>query len=126
MKRLVHFAERHSFSSILEIDNCCQPLQLEAMPTQNVNLPPHFKKFVEKNVRDGRFGNVSEVVRAGLRLLEHEQAVQKLKIQRLRESAKSGIDDVAAGRFKDLSASEVSSHLEKIAESALLKPSAGR
>ncbi len=96
------------------------------MPTQNVNLPPHFKKFVEKNVRDGRFGNASEVVRAGLRLLEHEQTVRQLKIQRLREAAKTGIDDVAAGRFTDLSASEVSSHLEKITASALQKPSAGR
>jgi antitoxin ParD1/3/4 len=108
----VHFAER--LQAILEIDHCCQPLQLEVKPTQNVNLPPHFKNFVEANVRDGRFGNVSEVVRAGFRLLEHEQAVQKLKIQRLREAAKSGIDDVAAGRFTDFSASDISSHLEKI------------
>jgi antitoxin ParD1/3/4 len=108
----VHFAER--LQAILEIDHCCQPLQLEVKPTQNVNLPPHFKNFVEANVRDGRFGNVSEVVRAGFRLLEHEQAVQKLKIQRLREAAKSGIDDVAAGRLTDFSASDISSHLEKI------------
>lgn len=96
------------------------------MPTQNVNLPPHFKKFVNANVRDGRYGNASEVVRAGLRLLEHEQTVQKLKIQRLRESAKAGIDDVAAGRFTDLSTSDISSHLEKIARSALRKAPAGR
>ncbi len=96
------------------------------MPTQNVNLPPHFKKFIDSNVRDGRFGNASEVVRAGLRLLEHEQTVRKLKIQRLRESAKTGIDDVAAGRFTDLSASNISSHLEKIARSALRKTPAER
>ncbi|MFZ4774553.1 MAG: type II toxin-antitoxin system ParD family antitoxin [Terrimicrobiaceae bacterium] len=96
------------------------------MPTQNVNLPPHFKKFVEENVRDGRFGNASEVVRAGLRLLEHEQMLRQLKIQRLRESARAGIDDVAAGRFTDLPASEISHHLEKIARSALRKAPAGR
>jgi antitoxin ParD1/3/4 len=91
VKRLVQFAERHPFCTILEIDNCCQPLQLEAMPTQNVNLPPHFKKFVEANVRDGRFGNVSEVVRAGLRLLEDTERQQTLQLQALR-------NDIAAGK----------------------------
>ena len=96
------------------------------MPTQNVNLPPHFKKFVEANVRDGRFGNVSEVVRAGLRLLEHEQTLRQLKIQRLRESARAGIDDVAAGRFTDLPAAEISRHLGKIVRSALRKAPARR
>lgn len=96
------------------------------MPTQNVNLPPHFKKFVEANVRTGRFGNASEVVRAGLRLLEHEQALRQLKIQRLRESARAGIDDVAAGRFTDLPAADISSHLGKIARSALRKAPAMR
>lgn len=96
------------------------------MPTQNVNLPTHFKKFVEMNVRTGRFGNASEVVRAGLRLLEHEQTLRQLKIQRLRESARAGIDDVAAGRFEDLPASEISRHLEKISRSALRKAPAGR
>ncbi len=91
------------------------------MPTQNVNLPPHFKKFVENNVRDGRFGNASEVIRAGLRLLEHEQTIHQLKIQRLRESAQTGIDDVAAGRFTDLPALDIPRHLEQIARSALRK-----
>jgi len=96
------------------------------MPTQNVNLPPHFKRFVETNVRDGRFGNASEVVRAGLRLLEHEQTLRQLKIQRLRESARAGIGDVAAGRFTDLPAADISSHLEKIVRSALRKAPARR
>lgn len=89
------------------------------IPTQNVNLPPHFKAFVETSVRNGRFGNASEVVRAGLRLLEQEETMRELRIQRLRESAQAGIDDVAAGRFTNLSSAEVSGHLEKIARSVL-------
>ncbi len=96
------------------------------MPTQNVNLPAHLKHFVETNVREGRFGNASEVVRAGLRLLEHEQAVRELKIQRLREAASPGIDDVAAGRFTDLPAAGISSHLEKIGSSVLRRARAAR
>ncbi len=96
------------------------------MPTQNVNLPPHFKQFVDANVRDGRFANVSEVVRAGLRLLEHEQTLRELKIQRLREAARTGLDDVAAGRFTDLPASEISGHLKTISRSALRQTPAAR
>lgn len=91
------------------------------MPTQNVNLPPHFKRFVETNVREGRFGNASEVVRAGLRLLEHEQTLHKIKIQRLREAARVGIDDVAVGRFTDIPIAEISRHLKKIGHSAFRK-----
>lgn len=96
------------------------------MPTQNVNLTIHFKKFIESNVRTGRFGNASEVVRAGLRLLENEQTLRELKIQRLREAARVGLDDIAAGRFIDLPVSEISRHLGKISRSSLPKASGTR
>jgi antitoxin ParD1/3/4 len=36
----------------------------------NVNLGSHFDRFVQEQVEVGRFQNVSEVVRAALRLLE--------------------------------------------------------
>ena len=36
----------------------------------NVNLGPHFDRFVQAKLDEGRFQNASEVIRAGLRLLE--------------------------------------------------------
>ena len=42
------------------------------MPTQNVNLQDHQADFIRERVRMGRFQNASEVVRAGLRLLEQQ------------------------------------------------------
>lgn len=46
----------------------------------SVSLGDHFEAFIKNQVREGRFGNASEVIRAGLRLLEeHEQRVATLR-----------------------------------------------
>jgi antitoxin ParD1/3/4 len=59
------------------------------MPT-SIALSPHFEKFVHEQIDSGRYGNVSEVIRAGLRLLEeHEQA---MKIEQLRVAIAQGIE----------------------------------
>lgn len=42
----------------------------------NVNLGSHFERFVQAQIEGGRFQNASEVVRAGLRLLEDHEAGQ--------------------------------------------------
>ncbi|NBR67796.1 MAG: type II toxin-antitoxin system ParD family antitoxin [Actinobacteria bacterium] len=38
----------------------------------SVHLTGHWEEFVTENIRSGRYGTVSELVRAGLRLLEAE------------------------------------------------------
>jgi antitoxin ParD1/3/4 len=46
----------------------------------SVYLGEHFAGFIEEQVRAGRYGTVSDVVRAGLRLLEdHEVRVRALE-----------------------------------------------
>jgi antitoxin ParD1/3/4 len=40
--------------------------------TLNVSLTDRLRQFVTDQVASGRFGNASEVVRAGLRLLERD------------------------------------------------------
>lgn len=39
----------------------------------SINLGPYFERFVQKQIEGGRFQNASEVVRAGLRLLEDQE-----------------------------------------------------
>jgi antitoxin ParD1/3/4 len=76
------------------------------MPT-SVALSPHFETFIRQQVDSGRFNNVSEVVRAGLRLLEEREAEQAAKLKALREAIAVGL---ASG--PDLSEEEVFDELE--------------
>ena len=70
-------------------------------------LGERFERFIEEKVRSGRFGNASEVVRAGLRLLEDQERRRELELEKLRQS-------IADGRRSGLprSADEVFARLE--------------
>ncbi|MHC6083224.1 type II toxin-antitoxin system ParD family antitoxin [Ralstonia solanacearum] len=76
------------------------------MPT-SVALGTHFETFIREQVQSGRFNNVSEVVRAGLRLLEESEQHRQLHLEALRA-------EIAAGRASGPTkpADEVFSRLE--------------
>ena len=61
-----------------------------ASKNTSVTLSAHYQAFAEAKVREGRYGSTSEVIRAGLRLLEAEE--QKLEALRaaLQEGEQSG------------------------------------
>jgi len=64
------------------------------MPT-SVALSPHFESFVREQVEAGRYNNVSEVVRAGLRLLEDQERLNDLKLAELKRAITAGLDSGA-------------------------------
>jgi antitoxin ParD1/3/4 len=67
------------------------------MPTRNVNLTDHYDQFVESEVSSGRYQNASEVMRAGLRLLEQRTREDEEKLTVLRALAAEGFDELDRG-----------------------------
>lgn len=81
------------------------------MKTTTVALGAHFDEFVKAAIQSGRYTNVSEVIRAGLRRLEEDEQ----KIAALRAAIEDGensgyvenfdfkknLEDLRASRRKD-------------------------
>ncbi len=64
------------------------------MPT-SVALGEHFESFIKDQIASGRYNNVSEVVRDGLRLLEDKEDERATRLKALRHDLANG----AAGPF---------------------------
>ena len=70
----------------------------------SISLGDHFEDFVVEKVSTGRFKNASEVIRAGLRLLEEEE----VKIQTLKMAIEEGFASGVAKNF------DPKKHLDKL------------
>jgi antitoxin ParD1/3/4 len=69
------------------------------MSNTSITLGSHFESFANTQVKSGRYGSVSEVVRAGLRILEeHETKVQALRMA-LIEGENSGEAEYSLGKL---------------------------
>ena len=62
----------------------------------SITLGNHFEDFVQNRISTGRYKNASEVIRAGLRLLEEEEE----KVSALKQAIKEGIDSGIAEDFE--------------------------
>ena len=67
------------------------------MVTRNVVLTETQDKLVQALVASGRYRNVSEAMRAGLRLLEQEEA----QFAAIRQGLLEGLAQASAGEFAD-------------------------
>lgn len=56
----------------------------------SISLGDHFQTFIEGQINDGRYGSASEVVRAGLRLLEERETRLAVLRAALIEGEESG------------------------------------
>lgn len=61
----------------------------------SISLGDHFTSFIETQVQAGRYGSASDVVRAGLRLLEEHEA----KVKALQNALIAGEDSGTPAAF---------------------------
>ena len=74
------------------------------MRNTSISLGNYFDNFVQNRISAGRFKNASEVIRAGLRLLEEEES----KVIALRNAIQEGIESGLVENF------DPTKHLEKL------------
>jgi antitoxin ParD1/3/4 len=67
------------------------------MPTRNVVLTDSQTDLIERLIADGRYQNASEALRAGLRLLEREEA----EMSALRARLVVGLEEARAGALAE-------------------------
>lgn len=65
------------------------------MKNTSISLGSHFDEFIKSQVTDGRYKNVSEVIRAGLRILEDEES----KTKALKAAIQKGLDSPSISNF---------------------------
>lgn len=61
------------------------------MKNTSISLGNYFDSFVQKNLSTGRYKNASEMIRAGLRLLEEDENKAIALKNAIREGMESGI-----------------------------------
>lgn len=65
------------------------------MKTTSVALGAYFENFIQSRIAQGRYNNASEVIRAGLRLLEENES----RLLELKAAINEGIESGVAADF---------------------------
>lgn len=65
------------------------------MKTASVALGTYFEEFIQTKINEGRYNNASEVIRAGLRLLEENET----KLYHLKSAIQEGLDSGIVSDF---------------------------
>ncbi len=68
------------------------------MPTRSIKITDHQDRFIDQSVQSGQYDDASEVIRAGLRLLELHDHQEKLKLEALRCITENAFKELDEGK----------------------------
>jgi len=86
------------------------------MATRNIVLTDHQSTVVDRLVASGRYQNASEVLRAGLRMVEETESAYITKMNKLKAAIDSGLEDAEQGRTKSFTADQFATYLSERTE----------
>jgi antitoxin ParD1/3/4 len=89
-----------------------------AASARTVSLTEHQQRFLDEQVRTGRHGSSSEVVREALRRYEDDVKREEAQLAYLRRLGDEGEADIAAGRFADVAHDQLDGYLEALGRRA--------
>jgi len=87
------FSSDIPFNGIVE--DTAKRERLDMSKNTSIILDGQLEQFVNSQIETGNYGSMSDVIRAGLRLLEEHE----MKIQRLRDEVQKGFDSGIAKDF---------------------------
>src|SRR5262245_19293072 len=76
-------------------------MDMASRTTMNISLTPELEAFVASRVASGRYQSASEVVRAGLRLLETQELEREAALDEVRRKVAEGLDQARRGQLLD-------------------------
>lgn len=86
------------------------------MATRNIVLTDHQSQVVDRLVASGRYQNASEVLRAGLRMVEEIESTYATKMNDLRSAIDAGENDAKKGKTRRFNGDEFATYLSERAE----------
>ena len=67
----------------------------------SISLAPELEGFINQKIASGLYNSANEVIREALRLLQEQDALQRMRNDELRREVQKGLDDIAQGRVRD-------------------------
>ncbi|HKN26894.1 MAG TPA: type II toxin-antitoxin system ParD family antitoxin [Roseiarcus sp.] len=86
------------------------------MPTRNISLTPEQDAFIDEMLEAGEYRNASEAMRDAIRALQHRRAMDALKLERLRRSIDTGLDDLDRGDYEEVDDADLEAWLDRLVD----------